>query len=160
MSTMTQTYTRIDVRKVIEMLQADLEMLAVRTQAMELDHAYNCAYDITLMAQEECLEYVDIQLLDSQKNLVRAHRYTMKRNISSESQRPGENRWPRLPDGTLRVILTYSDVNKVEELKRSGKLKVNWSPTDLSTDYSRMRNAGNRLYSSNSYGLRRDTFVN
>lgn len=160
MSTMTRTYTETDVDKVIEMLKADLEMLTVRTQAMELDHAYRCIYDITLMAKEESLEYVDIQLLDSQRNLVRAYRYTIKRNISTASQRPGENRWPRLPDGTLRVIITPSDPRKIEELERSGKLKVNWGPTDLSTDYSRMQTAGSRLYSSNSYGLRRETFIN
>ena len=65
MSTMTQTYTRTDIRKVFENFQADLQMLAVRTQAMELDHARECAHDVCLMAQEECLKYVHIQLYDS-----------------------------------------------------------------------------------------------
>ena len=37
MSTMTQTHTRTDIRKVFENFQADLQMLAARTQAMELD---------------------------------------------------------------------------------------------------------------------------
>ena len=160
MSTLTQTYTKIDIRRVFENFQADLRMLALRTQAMELDHAKDCAEDIILMAQEQCLKYVHIQLRDSREKLVRVHRYSVKEGVLSESQRPGGNRWPCLPDGTLRVILIYSDRSKVNQLKKSGKLKINWSPSDLSTDYSRMRSDDNRLYSSNSYGLRRDTFVN
>ena len=35
-----------DIRKVFEHFQADLQMLALRTQAMELDHAQNCAEDV------------------------------------------------------------------------------------------------------------------
>ena len=62
MSTLTQTYTKIDIRRVFENFQADLRMLALRTQAMELDHAKDCAEDIILMAQEQCLKYVHIQL--------------------------------------------------------------------------------------------------
>ena len=161
MNTVTQTYTRTDVRKVFENFQADLQMLAVRTQAMELDHAQNCAYDICLMAQEECLRRVHIQLYDSSENLIKVHRYSVEGDILSDSQRPGGNRWPSLPDGSLCVILQYSDKKKAEKLKKSGKLKIHWSPTSLSTDYSGMRSdGGERLYSSNSYGLRRDTFIN
>lgn len=160
MSTITQTYTRTDVRKVFEMFEADLRMLALRTQAMELDHARECAEDISLMAQEECLKCVHIQLRDSREKLVRVHLYSVEEGVLSESQRPGGNRWPCLPDGRLCLILTYSDRSKVKELKKSGKLKINWSPSELSTDYSRMSSDDNRLYSSNSYGLRRDTFVN
>ena len=160
MSTTTQTHTRTDIRKVFEPFQADLQMLAVRTQAMELDHARKCGDDISLMAQEQCLTNVHIQLFDSRGKLVRVHLYSVKEGVLSDSQRPGENRWPCLPDGTLRVIILYSDAHKLEELERSGKLKINWSPSNMSTDYSRMQKAGNRLYSSNSYGLLRDTFVN
>lgn len=160
MSTNTQTRTRTDVRKVIEMFQADLQMLALRTQAMDLKSASEHVHDIGLMAQEGCLKHVHVQLSDFREKLVRVHLYSVEEGVLSESHRPGANRWPCLPDGTLHVLVDYSDHRKAEELKRSGKLKINWSPTDLSTDYSRMRNAGNRLYSSNNYGLRRDTFVN
>ncbi len=160
MSTMTQTYTRTDIRKVFENFQADLQMLAVRTQAMESDHAQDCAHDVCLMAQEECLMRVHIQLYDSFGSLVKVHRYSVEEDILSDSQRPGDNRWPCLPDGTLRVIVEYSDRQKSEELKRSENLKIDWSPSSLSTDYSGMRSDGDRLYSSNSYGLQRETFVN
>ncbi len=160
MNTITRTYTRTDIRKVFENFQADLRMLAVRTQAMELDHAEKCAYDVCLMAQEQCLTRVHLQLYDATENLTKVHRYSVKEDIVSESERPGDNRWPCLPDGSLCVIVEYSDRQTAEELKSSGKLKLGWSPSSLSTDYSEMQNDDGRLYSSSTYGLRRDTFVN
>lgn len=160
MGTMTQTYTRTDIRKVFEQFQADLQMLAVRTQAMEFNHAQECGYDVYLMAREECLTQVHIQLRDSYRNLVRVHRYTVHRNRLLGNQRPGGNGWPCLPNGTLNVLVTPSDQQKLEKLKKSGALKLSWGPSSLSTDYSGMRNDRSRLYSSQSYGLQRDSFVN
>lgn len=160
MRSITQTYTLTDIRRVFENFRADLEMLAERTQAMTLHHAQNCAFDICLMALEQCLRYVHIQLRDPYGNLVRVHRYTVEEDILSDSQRPGGNRWPCLPGGTLCVIIDCSDDQKLEALKRSGRLKINWGPSNLSTNYAGMRSAEARFYSSNGYGLRRDTFVN
>ena len=159
MNTSTQTYTRTDIRKVFENFQADMVMLAMRTQAMEPDYAQRCAYDVFLMAREECLEYVHIQLRDFLGRLVKAHRYSVEVGVFSDSLRAGGNRWPCLPSGTLCVIVQPSDSHKLEELKKSGELKANWGASSLSTDYSGMRNDGMRLYSSSSYGLRRDTFI-
>ena len=113
------------------------------------------------MAREECLTHVHIQLRDSSGNLVRAHQYTVHRDILSDSQRPGRNVWPCLPNGTLSVIVTLSDQHKLENLKKSGEVKLSWGPAaSFSTDYSGMRNDSSRLYSSNNYGLQRETFVN
>ena len=156
----TQTYTKTDVRKAFENFQADLLMLALRTQAMEMDRADECAHDILLMAQEECLKYVHIQLYDCYGNLVRAHRYSVMEKLRSDSQRPGENKWPRLPDGELCIIVKYSDSQKAKRLKGSGRLKRNWGSSSLSTDYSGMQSESVKFYSSNGYGLQRDTFVN
>ncbi len=160
MSTITQTYTRTDIRKLFEIFQADLQMLATRTQAMESDHARKCSDDICLMALEECLTHVHIQLRDPYGNLVKVHRFTVLKDISSGPQRPGGNGWPCLPNGSLCVLVTPSDQYKLEKLKKSGELKLSWGPSSLSTNYSGMRKDSGRLYASNSYGLQRDTFVN
>lgn len=160
MSTGTQTQTITDIRRVFENFQADLQMLAVRTQAMGISHAKKCGDDVCLMAQEECLSRVHVQLYDSSGNLVKVHRYSVEEVMSSSSSRPGGNRWPCLPNGTLCVIISPSDSSKLEKLKKSERLKLSWSDSSLSTDYSNMRKDDARLYSSNSYGLQRDTFVN
>lgn len=160
MITTTRTYTKTDIRKAFERFAADLDMLAFRTQAMELKRASDCAADVCLMAQEDCLTAVHIQLLDANDKLVRAHRYSVEQGIWSESQRPGENKWPRLPDGMLTVIVKPSDGTKLGKLEQSGRLRLRWTNSSLSTDYAGMRMDGSRLYSSNTYGLRRHSFIN
>ena len=134
MSTATRTYTKTDIRIAFEMFATDLNMLALRTQAMEPKRAMECATDVCLMAQEDCLTTVHIQLLDASDKLVRAHRYSVEQGIWSDSQRPGENKWPRLPDGLLTVIVSPSDSTKLDRLKNSGRLWLQWTNSRLSTD--------------------------
>lgn len=159
MNTGTRTWTETDVRKVFENLQADLQMLATRTQAMDLEHATKCAHDVCLMAVVNCLSRVHIQLYDSKGRLKKAHLYSVEKAVLSDSQRPGGNRWPYIPDGSLRVIVEYSDSQTAEKLKNTGKLLLHWSPSGLAIDYAGMQRESNRLYTSNGYGLQRDTYV-
>lgn len=158
MSTITNTFTTTDVRRVFEMFASDLRMLAMRTQAMDVNYAASCAKDVEAMAREDCLRFIDVQLLDSRASLAKAHRYSLAEGAPRHSQRPGGNRWPCLPGGRLSVIVTFSDVNKANSVKDSGILELAWGPTVLSTDYSGMRCEDSRLYSSNSYGLHRESF--
>ena len=159
MNTFTQTHTKTDIRKVFECFTADLLMLALRTQAMNTKDVDNYAHDILLMAQHECIKSVHIQLCDLYGNLVKVHRYSVKESSLSTPQRPGQNNWPSLPSGQLCVIVEeYPDNWK--KLQKLGELKISWGPSHLSTDYSGMQNEGVRFYSSNSYGLERNTFVN
>ena len=159
MSTFTQTYTQTDIRRVFEYFQADLLMLALRTQAMNIKEVNDYAHDISLMAKNKCIYCVHIQLRDRYESVVKAHKYSVKEGLLSTPQRPGQNNWPNLPDGQLYVIVEeYPDNWK--KLQQSGQLKISWMPSSLSTDYSEMQTEGVRFYSSNSYGLQRDTFVN
>ena len=159
MVTMTQTYTRTDIRRVLEQFQADLLMLAVRTQAMDSSHAQECGNDVYLMAREECLSLIHIQLRDPYGNLVRAYKYTIHRESHLSTQRPGCNGWPCLPNGTLNVLVRPSNQQSLQKLQQSGELNLSWGLSSLSTDYSGMRNEKSRLYSSQRYGLQRDSFV-
>ena len=158
--TQTETYTKTDIRRVYENFAADLKMLTVRTQARIPNDASEYAHDICLMTQEDCLAEVHIQLRDCQGNLVKVHQYSVKKDMLADSQRPGENRWPRLPDGTLEVLVKLSDGEKFGELKESEKFKIPWENSSVSTDYTGMNSDGARLYSSGSYGLQRTTFSN
>ena len=159
MNTSTYTYTKTDIRKVFENFHADLLMLATRTQAMEINSVDKYANDIILMAQEDCLKSVHIQLRDYYDRLVKVHRYSIQEGLS-DSQRPGDNKWPCLPNGKLHVIITLSDNSKWEKLQKLEKFQISWGSSSVSTDYSNMYNEGVRSYSSSSYGLQRDTFVN
>ena len=76
------------------------------------------------------------------------------------SQRPGGE-----TDGHACLMASYIYllntliIIRLKKLKESGRLKRNWSPTSSSTDYSEMQEESSRFYSSNGYGLQRNTFV-
>ena len=159
MNTCTHTYTETDIRKVFENFQADLCMLALRTQAMRLEYAKNCVHDIFLMAKKQCLKEFHVQLCDRNGNIVRAHKYSVQENVQLNSQRPGANKWPCLPDGYLHIIVYPSDQQILKNLQESNWLKIHWTDSSFSTDYSGMQGENDRLYSSNGYGLQRETFI-
>ena len=151
----TNTCTKTDIRKVWEYFKADVLMLARRTHALDLQMASDICNDIRLMAYKNCLKEVHIQLYDRHGRRVRAHKYRIQSNVNWEAQRPSENRWPRLPDGTMRFIVSPSDRPKLEQLKASGSLQLTWRRSSLDTTYLDMRNTGDRKYASNSYGWER-----
>ena len=156
--TKTRTYTKTDIRQVWECFSADLLMLATRTQALDKEVVKPICHDIHLMAENRCLAEVHIQLFDCLHQRVKAHKYTISENISRANQRPGANSWPRLPDGSLSVIVSYSDREKADKLKKSGQLKRKWTRSNLDTRYSDMSSDGERFYSSNNYGCSRKSF--
>ena len=158
MNTYTRTYTRTDIQKVFERFNADLLMLAYRTQAMEIDLSSKICADILQMAYEECIERIDIQLLDIRGNLLRAHKYTIQRNRILNTHRPGGNNWPCLPSGSLDVIVFWSDLQRARKLKESGKLNLNWGPSNRLIEYNWMIKDNSRQYTSQNYGLERDSF--
>ena len=158
-STFIRTETKT-INEVFESFKADLFMLAVRTQAMKINDVYKYDHDLVLMAKKKCLQSVHVQLRDLYGKLIKVHKYSIRENLISTSQRPGENRWPCLPNGKLHVIITLSDNLEWERLKESGQFEFSWRLSSLSTDYSGMQEENSRFYSSNGYGLQRDTFVN
>lgn len=156
--TTTRTYTKTDIKNVWERFSADLQMLATRTQAMDTTRVSPICHDIRLMAEDRCLAAVHIQLYDSSNRRVKAHKYTVSENISWANQRPGANNWPCLPGGSLRVVVSYSSRQKIDSLKNSGRLILNWTRSSLDTSYLDMFSDGERYYSSSDYGWSRQTF--
>ena len=159
MQTQTMTYTNVDIRRVAECFAADLKMLASRTGAMTQKEADDTAYDVTLMAMHRCLVRVHIQLLDASGYLKAAHEYTVRENSDLHGSRPGGNDWPRMPEGNLVVIVSYSDRGKAEELKNGGQLRGKWTSSDLSTNYNGMSSESGRQYSSNGYSWDRSSYI-
>ena len=157
--TTTSTYTKTDIRRVFECFHADLSMLAIRTGAMDQSNVEKIAHDVFIFAEYRCLNAVHIQLRDSRGHLVSAHEYKPNESIFGGGSRPGGNSWPYEPNGKLVVILSYSNSDEAERVKTRQSLLCTWSPTDLSTDYSRMRTLEARQYTSSGYGLERTTYA-
>ena len=64
MQTRTATYTKVDIRRVVECFHADLSMLVARTGTMTQQWADDVAHDIRVMSEHECVAVVHVQLLD------------------------------------------------------------------------------------------------
>ena len=158
MQTYTQTYTTVDIQKTFANFHADLRMLAINTGQMLLQTADNLAHDVVLFATMECVSVVHIQQTNAAGTIINANRYSVETDATWDSARPGNNQWPRILGGNLSVILEPSDAAKIYQLQASGRLKSSWVNTNVSTNYSHMRVGEGRLFSSNGYGLRRESF--
>ena len=160
MQTRTMTYTNVDIRRVAECFAADLAMLANRTAAKTQEWAREAAHDITLMAVHRCLDRVHIQLRNAPGRLVAVHEYKVRGDTGQLSGNlPGSNDWPRMPDGSLTVIVSYSNMDEAERLKKSGRLLHRWTPSKHSTDYNGMASKSARQYASNGYEWNRSSYV-
>lgn len=155
MATYTRTYTKTDVRRVFENCMADIRMIAWRTQAIEESEAKEILSDVQIMAEEECLKKVHVQLLGGNGCIVEAHVYTST-DGGGTSERPGENRWPRLPRGEIKILVEIeSDERWAKAIKR---MKNKWGPSNYSLDYSSLKETGVRTFSYGGYGLTRVSY--
>lgn len=161
MQTQTTTYTNVDIRRVTECFAADLAMLASRTGAMTLEKAHDTAHDVALMAVHRCLASAHIQLRNAYNQLEAAHKYTVREESGQlAGARPGGNDWPRMPGGSLAVLVSYSDVERGRQLESSGRLLLPWGPSDIDDDYDKnMSPVPGRQYASNGYGWDRSSYV-
>ena len=158
MQTEVKTYTKTNIQKVAECFATDLSMLVSRTKTRTQEWASAVAYDIALMAISDCLAVVHIQLFDHSGNKIAAHKYDVKGIGNWDQNRPGANNWPHTPKGILNVIASYSNTETAHQLKRNGKLRLKWTQSKASLDYSGMRQESSRQYSSGSYGWERSSF--
>lgn len=162
--TLSSTYTITDVAKVVDRFAADYHMIAQATGLVSRDHVVNVVHDVKLMAQRGYLKRVDLVLRNAAGEKVRAAKYTVSTDASGwTSDRPGNNLWPRLAGGDLRVVVSYSDAwwalteYQRDAFKRN-ECVLYWSNTDIDTSYSGMIGRVDRRYSSNAYGMERTTY--
>ncbi|MCA8059642.1 HORMA-1 domain-containing protein [Burkholderia cepacia] len=74
--------------------------------------------------------------------------------------RAGGVLWPEVSQPSLRIILTYtSDYTPALKEATKPKLKISWSPTDVSTSHSTLKENSARDYSSNGFGVSRKDFT-
>jgi hypothetical protein len=152
----SQTYTKLDIEKVVRRFKADILMMAQSTGAISEATAKNYANDIELLAKNGYLSSVDITLLNNGVE-VRATRYTVNTNSGElECSRPGGVLWPWTPAGHLRVVLSHtSSYDTTAKQSLASKFAVNWSPTNADTSHSSLTSSGGRDYASNAFGLQR-----
>ena len=158
-STVTETYSVLDIEAVHCCVTADLIMIATSSGAISETKAREYGHDIEVLAKNNYLKKVDVTLLSNGAEM-RAIQY--ETNIASGSikmSRPGGVLWPKVNNPHLRIVLSYynSYTNEARE-KMSSKLKIAWVSTNIDTSHVGLKAMGGRDYASNAYGMQRKDF--
>jgi hypothetical protein len=155
-ATQTTTYSVSDIENVMRRFTADFYMIAESTEAMSRDRVSEFCHDLTLMAKEGYLEYVDL-ILYSLGTKVQASRYVVNTDAGGlQGERPGGNPWPKVLLPTLRVVISHTAKWDTQPIDRK-RLKINWSPC-ASDSHADLKSGGGRNYVSNGYGLERKDY--
>jgi hypothetical protein len=154
--TYSQTYTVVDVGKVVDCFAADLDMIAQATGLWTRESAKQAARDIKLMAKSNYLEEVNICLFNAGETLIRAAKYEVSEDASLwTSQRPGNNLWPKISNGSLRIIISWT---KPWTQAFHDSLECNWGDTNIDTSFPHLTRKNDRDYNSNAFGMRKTLF--
>jgi hypothetical protein len=159
----TQTYTIADIGKVIDCFAADLDMTSQSTGLLSRDLVRQYAADVKAMAQRSYLLEANIVLKDSAGNVIRAAKYEINTDAASlTASRPGNNRWPATPGGSLFVVVRNSqkwrDLTDAQRSAFNGALSTSWvsSSTDLS--FPALTRSADRNYVSNGWGVTKSVY--
>lgn len=159
--TSSSTYTTADVEKVITRFLTDLLMIADTTKAITQDKVRSYVRDIERLAKKGYLQKVDVTLLDFWGAELKAVVYDVDTDAGGlTSSRPGGVLWPHTPNGSVRIIVWYTDLydsDAREQMK--SVLETPWSPTSADTSHNNLAGASGRNYESNGYGMQRKDFT-
>lgn len=156
----TYTYTIADIETVVRRFTADLVMIAQSSGSITEAKAHQYAHDVELLAKNGYLKRVDLTLLSGTTEIM-ATQYTVNTAAGSFSMsRPGGVLWPRIPNATLRIILSYTDeYDPAARETLKGKLKIAWVPSAADTSHCTLTSTGGRDYASNAWGMQRKDFA-
>lgn len=164
--TFTSTYTVIDIRKAFEGFEADLRMIARRTEKWSNSYVDDIFHDVTKLAESKYLSRVSISLKDKTTDRVmQATRYTVNESGNAlTGGRAGNNDWTNIPNTYLQVILEYNSkwheltTEKKNEFHNSNGFRVYWGPSNTDTNFPHLTRQSAQTYASNGYEISKDNF--
>jgi hypothetical protein len=161
--TVSHTFTVADIGKVIDCIAADLDMNAQSTGLLTRERAKSYAADVRTLAQSGYLLEANIVLEDSSGEVIRAAKYEVSTDASTlTAQRPGNNLWPRTPDGALNIVVRYSPqwhaLSDARKTAFRSTLNITWSPSDRDLSFPSLTRASDRNYVSNGWGVTKSVY--
>ncbi|GAB4094263.1 HORMA-1 domain-containing protein [Flaviaesturariibacter terrae] len=163
--TFTSTFTVVDIRKAFEGFEADLRMIARRTEKWTQSYVEDVFHDIIKLAESKYLRRVSISLQDADGVVIQATRFTVNDSGTAISgARAGGNDWPCQPNTSLTVTLEYTSAwfslseDARTSFRRNNSFKINWSPSSLNTEFPHLAKQSAQTYASNGYQLEKDNF--
>lgn len=158
----TRTFTVVDIRRVVDRFGADYDMIIQATGLRSQGHADDVIADVKAFAEAGYLARVDVVLQNARGQTVRAARYEVSKHAHGwTGDRPGGCLWPRLLDGCLSVVVSYTSGWWSLPTKAAflSSLRISWVPSDIDISYPGLSGIQDRRYTSNGYGMARTTFV-
>jgi hypothetical protein len=161
---LTQTYSVVDIGKVVDCIAADLDMNAQSTGLLTREKAKRYAADIKTMAQKGYLLEANIVLKDSFGRTIRAAKYEVSTDASSlTAQRPGNNLWPLTPGGELGVIIQWNqkwrDLTVYQRAAFMQGLSPDWTTSNIDLSFPGLSSTTDRNYVSNGWGVIKSVYA-
>ena len=163
--TATSTYTVVDIRKTFEGFEADLRMIARRTEKWSSEYVDKVFHDIIKLAEAKYLRTVDIVLLNSSNLPVRAAKYTVNdAGTSITADRAGGNDWTNMPNTYLDVIVSYTAAwhlltqQQKEAFQLANNFKIGWSASSIDNSFPNLSKQAAQTFASNGYELNKTNY--
>lgn len=161
--TQTRTFTVVDIRRVVENFAADFFMMAQATGLWSRESIVETVSDLIVFAEHSLLVSVKLILKDGEGRKIRGAVYNVSESaIGWVSERPGNNLWPKTPNGSLSVVAVLSDVwwKKTDSEKQAfvKNLYGEWPRTSEDTSFFGMNSSSGQRYASNGYGWQRTNY--
>lgn len=163
--TNTSTYTVVDIKKTFENCEADIRMIARRTNKWSMDYVDNIMHDVIKLAESKYLKSVDIALQDTTGNVIKATKFLVNESgTATSSERAGRNDWDNIPSTNLTVILAYTtkwmllSSEEKSKFKNDHVFKVSWSNSSIDNTFPHLSSSRSQLYASKGYELKKTTF--
>jgi hypothetical protein len=163
--TNTTTYTVADIRKVVDLFAADYSMQGQATGLRTREAIAENVSDLKVFAEYGYLIEVNLILEDCNGNPQRGAKYKVAESATGwTSDRPGNNIWPRTPDGVLRLVATLADVWWAKtDIEKDAFIIFNglhgkWAHTSKPTLFEGLSSSQGQRYASNGYGWQRTNF--
>jgi len=166
-TTRTITYTVADIRKVVDNFAADFSMMAQATGLRTREYVATVVSDLKILAEAGYLIDVTLFLFDKDENKICAAVYKVSDSASGwQSERPGNNLWPRTEGGALRVVANLtSSWNVMADEKRQSFIRDRgmyypWEDAKWDTSLFGLKSTQGQRYASNGYGWDRTNYAN
>lgn len=158
----SDSYTVIDVHKVMDQVHADVRMIAQCTGLWAQSYADDVMADVIRFAENGYLDRVRIRLVGGDSRNIRVYAYDVHKNVSGwEGERAGGNLWNGMAQ-RMSVTLTYSDDwgALTDSGKRDFKARlINvWSPTTDNLSVDHLTLSSERTYASRGYGVKKTVY--
>jgi hypothetical protein len=162
--TNTATYTVVDIRKTFENFDADVRMIAKRTDTWTSEYVGRVVHDIVKLAEKHYLEYVDIRQLSAAGEVLQVSRFRVNSVGSAMTgARPGGNDWGPVYGSSLSVQLSYTaawhalSAAQQAEYQTNNGFKIGWVAASLSS-YTHLTRGTDRAYAAKGYELNREDY--